>query len=107
MPSKASSKLLTRKDFEKGGIAVDPVTDYAFQLVDGYEIACKHVIASGARHLRDLMRADKKYYFDVEAAQHALDFFPEVLRLSDGQFDGKPFILQPVQKFIVAPLFGW
>lgn len=39
--------------------------------------------------------------------QRALDFFPEVLRLNGGQFEGVPFVLGPWQQFIVGSLFGW
>lgn len=45
--------------------------------------------------------------WDVDAAQHAIGFFPAVLRLSQGDFDGKPFELYPVQKFIIGSIFGW
>jgi len=34
-------------------------------------------------------------------------FFENVLRLSEGQFEGLPFELQPAQAFIVGSLFGW
>lgn len=71
-------------------------------------MAGPHVRASCARHLRDLENgAERGLHWDVDAASHALGFFPDVLRLSEGQFDGQPFILQPAQEFIVGSLFGW
>lgn len=45
--------------------------------------------------------------WDGAAAQRALEFFPEVLHLSEGQFEGRPFTLHPSQVFIVGSLFGW
>ena len=45
--------------------------------------------------------------WDDTAAQHALGFFPEVLKLAGGQFEGEPFALHPSQAFIVGSLFGW
>jgi phage terminase large subunit-like protein len=36
-----------------------------------------------------------------------IGFFRDVLRLNGGQFEGLPFILQPVQAFIIGSLFGW
>lgn len=45
--------------------------------------------------------------WDVEAAERALGFFPAVLRLSEGQFEGQPFELHQTQAFIVGSLFGW
>jgi phage terminase large subunit-like protein len=46
-------------------------------------------------------------WFDPEAAQRVLDFFPQYLRHSKGEKAGEPFILEPVQSSIVANLFGW
>lgn len=39
--------------------------------------------------------------------QRAIGFFPEVLRLAGGQFEGVPFALHPSQAFIIGSLFGW
>ena len=38
---------------------------------------------------------------------HAFGFFEEVLKLSEGQFEGQPFRLEPSQAFIIGSLFGW
>jgi len=46
-------------------------------------------------------------WFDVEAADRAFGFFENVLKLSEGQFEGQPFILHPSQAFIIGSLFGW
>jgi phage terminase large subunit-like protein len=46
-------------------------------------------------------------WFDAEAAQLAIDFFPECLQHIEGSLAGKPFILEPWQQAIVANLFGW
>lgn len=36
-----------------------------------------------------------------------MQFFPDVLRLNGGQFEGVPFRLHPSQKFVIGSLFGW
>jgi len=46
-------------------------------------------------------------WFDAEAAERAFGFFEGVLKLSEGQFEGQPFILHPSQAFIIGSLFGW
>jgi len=46
-------------------------------------------------------------WFDVEAADRAFGFFEGVLKLSEGQFEGQPFILHTSQAFIIGSLFGW
>lgn len=45
--------------------------------------------------------------FNVEEAERALAFFPEMLRHVEGEMAGKPFALETWQKAIVANLFGW
>jgi len=86
----------------------DPATSYAQKVVAGRIIAGPHVRASCERHLRDLEEAGKRgLVWDKKAAARALGFFPDVLRLSEGQFEGQPFELHPAQEFIVGAIFGW
>lgn len=47
-------------------------------------------------------------WFDADAAQLAIDFFPECIKHVKGKkFAGKPFVLEEWQQAIVANLFGW
>lgn len=46
-------------------------------------------------------------HFDVAAANRVFEFFEEVLQLSEGQFEGRPFQLHPSQAFILGSIFGW
>lgn len=46
-------------------------------------------------------------WFDAQAAQLALDFFPEMLCHIEGDAAGKPFVLSRWQQAWVANLFGW
>lgn len=88
--------------------ASDPVTDYAERVLRGDIIAGPHVRASCERHIRDIHNAHTRgYVFDVARALHACGFFPSVLRLNGGEFEGAPFVLQPWQTFVVGSLFGW
>ncbi len=49
-----------------------------------------------------------EYWFDEKAAQAAVDFFPRFLRLTSGEWSGRPFILEDWQaNDIIRPLFGW
>lgn len=60
------------------------------------------------RHLRDLDDGPSRgLTFRPELAQVALDFFPTVLCLAEGEHAGKPFVLQPWQQYIIGSLFGW
>lgn len=86
----------------------DRTSAYALAVVAGEIIAGPHVRNACRRHLLDLERGHERgLWFDHEAAERAFGFFENVLRLSEGQFDGKPFELHASQAFIVGSLFGW
>ena len=86
----------------------DPATAYAKAVVSGKIIAGPHVRATCQRHLNDLETcADRGLAWDPAALKRGLGFFPDVLRVSEGQFEGRPFDLHPSQAFIVGSIFGW
>jgi len=84
----------------------DRTKAYAEAVVGGEIVAGPHVRNACRRHLADLERTDG-IWFDAEAADRAFGFFEGVLKLSEGQFEGQPFILHPSQAFIIGSLFGW
>lgn len=66
------------------------------------------VRAACARHLRDVQEQQRRgIVWRPDLAVHKISFFPDVLRLNGGEFEGKPFVLEPFQQFIVGSLFGW
>lgn len=86
----------------------DPVTAYAKAVVARKIVAGPHVRDAAARHLKDLKDGPKRgLVWDVPAAERAIRFFPVVLRLNGGQFEGVPFELHVSQQFIVGSIFGW
>lgn len=88
--------------------SLDRIKEYAEAVVAGKIVAGPHVRNSCKRHLLDLKNGHERgLYFDHDAANYAFDFFEGVLRLSEGQFEGKPFELHPSQAFIIGSLFGW
>jgi phage terminase large subunit-like protein len=84
----------------------DRTKDYAEGVVSGEIVAGPHVRNACRRHLDDLKRTDG-IWFDHDGAVRAFGFFEQVLRLSEGQFEGLPFQLHPSQAFIIGSLFGW
>lgn len=81
---------------------------YAEAVLDGAIVAGPHVRNACRRHLCDLVEGPARgLAFDREAASRAISFFPDVLRLGGGQFEGKPFVLQPSQAFKIGSVFGW
>lgn len=86
----------------------DPVTHYAHLVVRGDIVAGPPVRNACARHLRDLEEGGARgLIWDLEAARYAIEFFPAVLRLNGGKFEGKPFELEFWQGFIVGSIHGW
>lgn len=88
--------------------SVDPVTQYALDVTSGKVIAGPHVRDACNRHLRDLEDGPKRgLVWDAAEALTTFSFYEEILCLNGGEFEGKPFLLEPSQKFIVGSLFGW
>jgi phage terminase large subunit-like protein len=102
--------------------ALDPVTQYATDVVARRIVACRLVTMACQRHLHDLRDAETKgLEWRPADAQEAIDFFPSVLCLpeetdvdEDAEADvdvmpeaGTPFTLSAFQQFIVGSLFGW
>lgn len=86
----------------------DPVRHFAAAAVAGQVPVGELVRLAAARHLRDLEAGPERgLVWDAAAAEHACRFFPDYLRLAEGDFAGQPFVLQPWQQFIVGSLFGW
>lgn len=85
----------------------DPVTAYAEDVVAGRVIMGPDVRAACKRHLADLKDAGARgYFWDLAAAQYAIDFFPDMLMV-EGQSGLEPFQLLGWQAFTVGSIFGW
>lgn len=81
---------------------------YARDVLAGKILAGPLVRLACKRHLEDRQLA--KYNFDQAAADHAINFFEQVLRLPDTEDDAgepSPFLLLPWQVFVIGSLFGW
>ncbi|MYZ41410.1 terminase large subunit [Achromobacter sp. KS-M25] len=86
----------------------DRTKEYAEAVVAGVIVAGPHVRNACRRHLKDLKDGSKRgLIFDQAAAEYAFNFFETVLKLSEGQFEGRAFELHPSQAFIIGSLFGW
>lgn len=86
----------------------DPVTSYARQVVNGKIVAGPHVRDACKRHLDDLDQAPARgFFFDLEKVERAIGFYPDVLRLNGGEYEGMPYELLLWQMFVVGSTFGW
>jgi phage terminase large subunit-like protein len=90
--------------------AADRVTAWAQAVAAGEILTGPHVRNAARRHLADLQAGPSRgLVWDAAAAEHAIGFFPAVLRLNGGQFEGLPFELdwRGGQVFKTGSLFGW
>lgn len=88
--------------------ALERVSAYAQSVLDGAVVAGPHVRNACRRHFDDLKKGEARgVHWDDRAARRVFNFFERKLRLSEGQFDNRPFILQPMQEFILGSIFGW
>lgn len=86
----------------------DEVTLWAKAVVKGKIVAGPHVRNAAARHLDDLRNGrNRGLKWDTDSVERVFKFFRHVLCLSKGKFEGKPFELEPSQKFLIGSLFGW
>ncbi|RJT32788.1 terminase large subunit [Mesorhizobium waimense] len=98
----------TRKTTSSTEVALRRVSQYALDVLDGKTIAGPHVRNACKRHFADLEAGfERGLSWDDEAANRVFRFFEERLKLSEGQFDGKPFLLHPSQAFKLGSIFGW
>jgi phage terminase large subunit-like protein len=107
-PRKSISKKKTVEPTPVVDTRKDPVTAWANLVVDGKVVAGPHIRNACRRHLKDIDHAHERgLYWDLDAALKAINFFPDVLRLNGGQFEGNPFHLHASQAFKTGSLFGW
>ncbi|HET7255574.1 MAG TPA: terminase TerL endonuclease subunit [Xanthobacteraceae bacterium] len=86
----------------------DRASEYARRVLGGSVVAGPHVRNACRRHLDDLkVGSERGLQFDTAAADRAIRFFETKLKLSEGQFEGRPLVLHESQAFIVGSLFGW
>ncbi|TPK18072.1 terminase large subunit [Mesorhizobium sp. B2-5-7] len=89
-------------------VALERVSAYAQDVLNGAIVAGPHVRNACRRHFADLeVGFERGLSWDDEAANRVFRFFEERLKLSEGQFDGKPFLLHPSQAFKLGSIFGW
>lgn len=98
--------MLTKPIRQTASLPLDRTSAYAEAVVSGEIVAGPHVRNACRRHLDDLKRTDG-IRFDGDAAEEAFAYFETVLKLSEGQFEGQDFRLEPSQAFVVGSIFGW
>ena len=103
-----TAKTTTPKPTPPRNTSLDPATAWAQAVVAGKIVQGPHVRNACRRHLQDLKDGKKRgLVWDVEAAARIIGFCRDVLRLAGGQFEGRPFVPDPSQAFILGSLFGW
>lgn len=79
-------------------------TDYAEKVINGEIVACEYVKLACSRYMNLLKRKD--IYFKPEKADKVINFISKLKHFT-GSHNGKPFILQEWQKFIIYSIYGF
>lgn len=96
--------IMTRSSIK----ALTRVSRYARAVNNGKIVAGPHVRNACRRHFDDLKKGKERgIRFDEAKAFRAIEFFEKRLKLSEGQFDGIDFLLDPSQVFIIGSIYGW
>ena len=81
-----------------------PVTDYAIRVIRGEVVTGQLQWLACRRHCADLVHGPGRgLQWAPERADHILAFFEQFLTLTDG----RPFVPEPWQRFLVGSIFGW
>ena len=89
----------------------DVVMEYVKSVVEGRKIACKEIIQACKRFLRDLK--NDKYDFNPKDAEFVIQIIEKTFVHQKGEdmegrpLRGRPFLLEPWQKFVVYNLLGF
>jgi len=89
----------------------DTVMEYARNVVEGRKIACKETIQMCERFLRDL--ENRVYDFNPKNAEFVIQIIEKTFVHQKGEdmqgrpLRGRPFLLEPWQKFVVYNLLGF
>lgn len=79
-------------------------TEYAEKVINGEIVACEYVKLACSRYMNLLKRKD--VYFKPEKADKVINFISKLKHFT-GSHNGKPFILQEWQKFIIYSIYGF
>lgn len=96
---------MKEKSDSKGTDSLLKYKQYALDVVQGRQIACKYVIQACNRYLSWFDRPDK-FIFRPEKCDAVISFISKLKHYS-GRFNRKPFILLPYQKWMIYSIFGW
>lgn len=87
---------------------VQDAINWALNVIDGSELACKYVRWSCLRFYNDMVHGQNRgLLFVPEKAATALAFFPSFCTHVKGELAGQPIVLAPHEAFIIINLFGW
>jgi phage terminase large subunit-like protein len=86
----------------------DPVSAYAWDVLNNKIVTCRFVRLACERHFRDIDKGPKRgLVWSPEWAIYASTFYARFLRHSKGEWAGQPLKLAPWQEFIHGSVYGW
>lgn len=90
---------------------IDPVTQYALDVLDNKIVAGETLKLACQRHLDDLEKSKTEefaYEFNFKLAEDGIiKFIEKYCKFTDGKLAGKPVRLEGFQVFILGSIFSW
>lgn len=96
---------MKEKSDSKGTDSLLKYKQYALDVVQHKQIACKYVIQACERYLSWFDKPDK-FIFRPDKCNAVISFISKLKHYS-GRFNRKPFLLLPYQKWMIYSIFGW
>jgi phage terminase large subunit-like protein len=94
--------------FYWSNVMTHPSIQYADDVLSGKVLACRWVKLACQRFLDDLEHGHERgLFFDVPAADHALEFFSHLKLWKGKEYKGLEFTLAPHYQFILSNIMGW
>ena len=79
-----------------------------YEKIETKEVIVSEKVRKVYKHLvSELTNKESVYFFDLNKAQHAIDFIQKYCKHSKGKYGGKPFILELWQLALVSAIFGF
>jgi len=88
-------------------LAYNPILEYWELIESGQEIVCDKIRRTYKKLVFDLTDTNSEYFYSPARANHVIEFCENYCRHSKGKMGGKPVVLEPWEKAMLAAVFGF
>lgn len=88
-------------------LAYNPILEYWQDIESGKEVVCDKIHRTYKKIVHDLTDTTGEFFYSPKRANHVLEFAENYCRHSKGKWGGKPVVLEPWEKALLATIFGF